>query len=81
MALLYFGPEVLMPVLSVVAAAVGAILIVGKRLLHWFRSAGRRIAGLFRSSEGAEAVEAGTPEGEGTVPSARRSGEPSGPDP
>ncbi len=76
--LLYFGPEVLMPLLSAVAAAVGAILIVGKRILHWIRSAGRWIGGLFRSSESPEAAEAGAPEGERSASSAPREGETSG---
>jgi hypothetical protein len=70
--LLYFGPEVLMPVISAVAAAVGAILIVGKRILHWIRSAGRWIVGLFRSSGDREAATdretAGVGSGDGGSP-------------
>lgn len=77
--LLYFGPEVLMPVLSAVAAALGAILIVGRRLLDWIQSAGRWIRGLFGSSDGAEVGEADAPEMEGTASSAYRQREPSGP--
>lgn len=65
--LVYFGPEVLMPVLSALAAAVGAVLIVGKRTLHFFRTAGRWIAGLFGASGGADPSDSETPEVERTA--------------
>lgn len=57
--LLYFGPEVLMPVVSAVAAALGAILIGGKRVLGWIGSALRRVGTLvgISTAEDAEEVE------------------------
>lgn len=58
--LLYFGPEVLMPVVSAVAAALGAILIAGKRVLDLFGSAFRRIGNVFGGSTVGETEEAGT---------------------
>lgn len=65
--LIYFGPEVLMPVLSAVAAAIGAVLIVGKRILHFFRSAGRWIAGLFGASAEEAPSDSEAPEVERTA--------------
>lgn len=50
--LLYFGPELLMPLASAAAAALGAILMFWRRFVAGLKAAGRSVLRLVRSDRG-----------------------------
>jgi hypothetical protein len=45
---LYIGPEVLMPVASAIAAAIGFLLMFWRRTVAFARRIGHAVVGLFR---------------------------------
>lgn len=45
--LLYLGPEVMMPLMSALAAILGFLLMFWRRTISFFRVVGQRIAGIF----------------------------------
>ncbi len=47
----YVGPETMMPLASVVAAAVGVFLMFGRNVMYIARSAVRRVRSLGRGKE------------------------------
>jgi hypothetical protein len=56
----YFGPETMMPVASIIAAAAGVVMMFGRSILGFFRKVGRRV---WPRSRQKSAVSSGVEEG------------------
>ncbi len=59
--LLYFGPEVMMPLASAAAAALGAILMFWRRFVAGLKAAGRSVVRFVRRDRSPDASASGPP--------------------